>query len=85
MVEVSYFVFCHLLHKFFKTSSKICFRNAIIRVSNGLEPDQDNCSVGPDHAVAASKLLAKGISNRLIFPKNQNRFAKSVVCCSVDV
>ena len=39
---------CHLLIFFSKsTVLKNSFRS-IIRVSNGLDPDQDRCSVGPD-------------------------------------
>ena len=77
--------FRHLLPKFLNTFSKNCFRNTIIRISNRLEPDQDSHSVSPDQLIAASKLLAKDISNRLVIFSQKSRYAKSVVCCSVDV
>ena len=38
---------CHLLTFFQINFSKNSFRN-IIRVSDGLDPDQDCCSLGPD-------------------------------------
>ena len=39
--------FCHLLTFFKSNFFKYSFRNTI-RVSNGLDPDQDGQNVGPD-------------------------------------
>ena len=55
--------------------SKIYFR-ITIRVSKGLDPDQDRCFVGPG---LASNRLPKAISGRQ-FPASMERLENVCVC-----
>ena len=63
------------------TFSQKKFRNTI-RVSNGLDPDQDQCSVGPDLGPNCSQRFTadeKSFSNNIICPVKVHQFPRSLI------